>query len=372
MTNWSNTVDSGSNKELYDHGFEVICAGNGFIPCAKDSNILSGFGNLAYGASHMMSGLVNDRHALQYGYTTLLRSADYAWNVKNDPGVSIEEFEESRMANIGAVNSIKPNPKAGSGLQPISITGTANADLEGITGIELAEYPSGLGDFGFIPMELIAPEEVGGSVIALPPGGEPVEVAVSGKASALYFLHAFYAPPENRTALFLRGNTYLFGAPMITYTITYDDGTSEESNAGFGFNILDVVPAFSRSKFMSDIRYSWTGNTVEGRPACLYQHEWVNPFPEKTIKSLSLASAGPEATPIVFAITARDVAPPPPLEGDVNKDSRVDILDLLAVARKFGTSPGGPPYDEADLNQDRDINILDLLIVARNFGAVAP
>jgi hypothetical protein len=62
-----------------------------------------------------------------------------------------------------------------------------------------------------------------------------------------------------------------------------------------------------------------------------------------------------------------------PLQGDVcpmnAPDGLVDIGDLLFVANKFGTEPGGPPYDDADMNRDGKIDILDVILVARNFGA---
>ena len=59
-----------------------------------------------------------------------------------------------------------------------------------------------------------------------------------------------------------------------------------------------------------------------------------------------------------------------PLQGDVYyMDGLVNIYDLVFVANKFGTEPGGPPFDDADLNRDGKINILDIILVARNFGA---
>ena len=59
-----------------------------------------------------------------------------------------------------------------------------------------------------------------------------------------------------------------------------------------------------------------------------------------------------------------------PLQGDVYyMDGLVNIYDLVFVANKFGTEPGGPPFDKADLNCDGKISILDIILVARNFGA---
>jgi len=304
MMNWSNPVDTASNQILYDHGFEVMCVANGFRACVPDKFMLSGFGNLAYGASHMMSGLVNDKHCREFGYTTLLRSADYAWNIGNDPGTPLDEFENTRMENISAIQSIHPNPYADTQCSPVSLANATNTNLCTATGIELEQYPLGTQSFGFIPTELLSPEA--DSSIIVPSEEVAIEIDVSRKASSLYFVHAFYTLPENRPALFRRGNQYLFGPPMITYTMIYNDETSQTQNANFGYNILDIVPAILNTRFMSQVRYVWMGHTTKGKIACLYQQEWVNPFPHKTINTISIVSRCPESTPLVFAITARD------------------------------------------------------------------
>jgi PKD repeat protein len=60
----------------------------------------------------------------------------------------------------------------------------------------------------------------------------------------------------------------------------------------------------------------------------------------------------------------------PRLIGDVNKDCRVDIADLVLVARSFGSSIGGSNFNNmADLNGDGVIDIADLAIVGSNFGS---
>lgn len=68
-----------------------------------------------------------------------------------------------------------------------------------------------------------------------------------------------------------------------------------------------------------------------------------------------------------------------PLIGDLNMDGYVNIVDLAAAARAFGTK--GPPLVEppetgwlqvADLNCDGIINILDLVVIAYHFGTEAP
>lgn len=55
--------------------------------------------------------------------------------------------------------------------------------------------------------------------------------------------------------------------------------------------------------------------------------------------------------------------------GDLNKDGKVNILDITIVARAFGTEPGDPHWNPvADVNGDGIVNILDVALVAREFG----
>jgi Ca2+-binding EF-hand superfamily protein len=56
----------------------------------------------------------------------------------------------------------------------------------------------------------------------------------------------------------------------------------------------------------------------------------------------------------------------PPTFGDINNDGKVDLADLVLVARHYGTSLGDPGYSYLyDLNGDGRIDLLDLAAVAR-------
>jgi hypothetical protein len=57
------------------------------------------------------------------------------------------------------------------------------------------------------------------------------------------------------------------------------------------------------------------------------------------------------------------------LEGDVDGDNNVDIIDVAMVAYSFGSSPGSPRWNPAaDFNGNQLIDIGDLAIVAFYFG----
>ena len=57
------------------------------------------------------------------------------------------------------------------------------------------------------------------------------------------------------------------------------------------------------------------------------------------------------------------------IAGDVNEDGRVDGIDLIEMALRFGSVNGGPRYGRhVDLNGDNVIDGADLAILASNFG----
>jgi parallel beta-helix repeat protein len=58
-----------------------------------------------------------------------------------------------------------------------------------------------------------------------------------------------------------------------------------------------------------------------------------------------------------------------PLIGDVNRDGKVDIKDLVLLIKAFGTYPGKPKWNpNADLNTDGKVDIKDLVLIIKHFG----
>ena len=57
------------------------------------------------------------------------------------------------------------------------------------------------------------------------------------------------------------------------------------------------------------------------------------------------------------------------LQGDVNQDGVVNLLDAIQAALAFGSKPGDPNWNPTvDLNHDSVVDIYDLILVASNFG----
>lgn len=59
-------------------------------------------------------------------------------------------------------------------------------------------------------------------------------------------------------------------------------------------------------------------------------------------------------------------------EADVNHDGKVDILDIVTVAKAFGTKMGDPNWNKkGDLDNNGIVNILDVFLVASEYGSTA-
>ncbi|NOZ06734.1 MAG: S8 family serine peptidase [Chloroflexi bacterium] len=97
----------------------------------------------------------------------------------------------------------------------------------------------------------------------------------------------------------------------------------------------------------------------------------TSPTATATPSSTATPSATPTATP-----TATSSATPSPtptsvscaLPGDVNCDCTVDIVDIMTVASRWGTTAGDPLYDAAyDFDANGTIDIIDIMFVATRF-----
>lgn len=73
----------------------------------------------------------------------------------------------------------------------------------------------------------------------------------------------------------------------------------------------------------------------------------------------TIASGSEDKTVRLWSLT-----PPPQLREDINKDGKVNVLDLVLVGSNFGASG----ENVADVNGDSVVNVLDLVLVGQAIG----
>jgi hypothetical protein len=93
-------------------------------------------------------------------------------------------------------------------------------------------------------------------------------------------------------------------------------------------------------------------------------------LPTKIVKITATLAVSPNIHGIgtfSFDVTFQALAAVP--KWDVNRDGRVNLLDLIVVARVLGTTPTSQKWNSnADLNGDQEINVLDMIIVEDHLG----
>jgi hypothetical protein len=112
-----------------------------------------------------------------------------------------------------------------------------------------------------------------------------------------------------------------------------------------GPTVADVTTAADGKYQLNDVR--------AGRYQLLFEHDM---YLATRLTNCDTGS-GTEFRPPTVTLVA----------GDLNRDQRIDILDLTRCAGVFGTADPG-----ADINGDGTVNLFDLVLIGVNFGQLGP
>ncbi|HBE02291.1 MAG TPA: hypothetical protein DC049_07425, partial [Spirochaetia bacterium] len=132
--------------------------------------------------------------------SSLYRSADYAWNIKNDSGESDYDLVESgKLGPVYKMFSVKPNPFAGEKIKIINLNNSYTHNLnqflkkEWKNDLQLA-LPKGAAACGSIPVYLNGND--GNNCVIAAKNDASVNIDIKEKYSALIFLHTIFMVNE--------------------------------------------------------------------------------------------------------------------------------------------------------------------------------
>ena len=146
-------------------------------------------------------------------------------------------------------------------------------------------------------------------------------VMLGKNTAGLILLHAAHLDKKDRKTFRKRENysDLLKGPVIVEYVVGYTDGTIAEFSINYGWNIGEwlidpnaQVDVFG--KYVADSRYIWEGKTAQAQSRnldndiAIYQYEWVNPHPEKTVASLKIESADKYVSYALLAVSGRETA----------------------------------------------------------------
>ncbi len=140
---------------------------------------------------------------------------------------------------------------------------------------------------------------------------------------------------------------------------------SLEHGSYFSGQVLSVPTAVKENQVtFAQIAIETPASTTEGTLVTITFEVLNAKASTLTLSDVIIGGFGGVNFPVTVE-NAEILEPPPARPWDVNKDGRVNILDLTFVASYFEKEDAPPA---ADVNGDGRVNILDLTLVASHFG----
>lgn len=260
-----------------------------------------------------------------YGLMAQALFLNNCWNSLPEDGSAVWLKNTRKYGNFLMRNwSRKPLLHAGTKIFTLDLSSIVNKAVAGANAWfdEGCEYDLSKVDFKVkeiagIPVRF-ARNKHGVQCVVLDQGNKN-EIKLNNKAASLILLHGAHLKKQYAKK-FWNKKYYkdpLSGKPIVEYSVSYSDGTSESFNINYGLNISEwrIEPLTKQgvfSKYLADSRYVWENKTPHsckqrsGDDIALYQYEWVNPNPEKTIKTIKLKALDSYVSYALLAISARE------------------------------------------------------------------
>jgi hypothetical protein len=184
--------------------------------------------------------------------------------------------------------------------------------------------------------------------------------------------------PYGTFNLYLLQSTLIAGHDLaVTYLKTLGGFGTLSSNPRTGevatvyvtvTNLGDFTDTSTVTAYVNSTRIGSTGTTLSAGQVITYSFSW-----NSNGSSIGHYQAQATVAPVPGEVITQNnnLATPFLLvsKGDVNRDGRVDVVDLALIALHFSTQLGGVNYwADADLSYDGKIDIRDLTVCAIYFG----
>ncbi len=306
---WSPSLNE---KKLKDKGFELWYVGTGEEIPSGTAKLYNGFGSALYLFGTELSWKFPGAYKRLYKWFI---SGDAAWNMFSGKKVDAAgNLASGRLSGVQSLFAESANAAAAVETVPIELPASAkNIDRE-LQRLLPENYPHNSGnlilkksaEYGNILMKTT------NRALAVTPGMAEIVVPVNEKCSSLIFLHSAFETAQYRKSRkpLPRNsvkNVWHRGYPVANHRIVYTDGTVAHIPIRLGAQI-DWFQTQPASGIATDTRYMHIAYDQQNRAVFLYQYEWVNPHPEKPVKSLVIAHDNPlKFKSLIFAISRRNV-----------------------------------------------------------------
>jgi hypothetical protein len=267
------------------------------------------------------------------------------WKIYARKGTGYAEYAVTYY-DIPAAKSRGTVPRSGNGtLAKI----TLNITSIGSTGLSFIESETIIGDENAIPLDRTLQNGLFDNKPAAPPPPPPPpaeghDVAVVNVEPASPIIYDDWA--VNISVIAMNNGSF---TESFTVTAYYND-----SNTIGAQDVTSLLPG-------ENVTLVFTWNTSETTQT-LYTNYSIK-------AQASIVTNETETTNNLFVDGPVKVV----IRGDSNGDQVVNILDIMAIANAFGSTPESPRWSIlGDLNGDGRVTVNDLILMARSFGQKWP
>jgi hypothetical protein len=152
---------------------------------------------------------------------------------------------------------------------------------------------------------------------------EKVEIPFGFRADVIFFLHS---------------SAWTSKAHHASYIINYQDGSNYEIKLIGGINLRDWASSNPEEPFLFETdtisSCAWTGTSKTFPKVSLYKMAWINPFPEKEIRSITFLSKN-IGVPILVAITAGIKQEKISLRTNIREEDKKMVLEIVERAKRL-------------------------------------